>query len=60
MIKYKVMMWDDDWMAEYRSDFGQEYVEFKKLSKPILINWDKMRESLKLLEGAHNEVHSSD
>ena len=55
MIKYKVMMWDDDWMAEYRSDFGMKYVEFKKLSKLVLIKWDKMRESLKLLEEAYKD-----
>lgn len=56
MIRYKVRIEDDDWFAEYDSQNGSEYFEYRKLSKPILINWDKMRECLEQLKEAHSDV----
>lgn len=55
MIKYSVEIRDEDWVAVYSTKWGMEFVEFKKLQKPILINWDKMMEALKLLEGAYRD-----
>lgn len=55
MIRYKVQIIDDDWAATYDSKYGMDYIEFRKQPKPILINWDKMHEALKLLEEAYNE-----
>lgn len=55
MIRYSVKIWDDHWAATYDSKYGMDYIEFKKLQNPILINWDKMRELLEQLKEAHSD-----